>query len=285
MTLAGAAAMGHIPAVVAPSVLVVMKSLRNLSSLRPSSLPSGSPVRRWLDRCLTLSLVFGMSSAALWACGSSPEVVKQPEPVKVNWSKAGSAEDEEARGSGDDTTATGTEVDLDAPKESTKEPAAAPAPPPEPEPAAEEPAVEAAAEPAEEAPAEEAVEEEAAAEPAVVPLGKEIRAAVRGKEPKEKPAKKKPAAKPKKAPPEEPAAAAPTYSGSDGCRAKSFSIPRVAEACARNGRSGAKSVMKEAIGKALAGGASLKCADCHSDMRSYALKGDAVAQLKKWLGS
>jgi hypothetical protein len=119
-----------------------------------------------------------------------------------------------------------------------------------------------------------------------VPLGKEIRAAVRGKEPKEKPAKK-PAAKPKKAPPAEaaaPAASAATYSGSDGCRAKSFAIPRVAEACAKNGRSGAKSVMKEAIGKALAGGASLKCADCHSDMRSYALKGDAVAQLKKWLG-
>lgn len=247
-----------------------------------------SPLRRWLDRCLTASLVLAMStaallgSAALIACGSSPEVVKQPEPVKVQWSK--DAEEQDERGSGDDTSATGTEVDLDAPKEPAKPPEPEPAPEPAPPPPAEEPASEAAAEPAAEAPAAEAADDAPAAEPAVVPLGKEIRAAVRGKETKEKPAKKPPA-KPKKAPPAEPATApAATYSGSDGCRAKSFAIPRVAEACAKNGRSGAKSVMKEAVGKALAGGASLKCADCHSDLRSYALKGDAVAQLKKWLG-
>lgn len=251
------------------------------------------PQRRWLNRRLSASLVVAMSlagslgGAALVACGSSPEVVKQPEPVKVRWSKGDGEEAADERGSGDDTSASGTEVDLDAPKESVKAPAKAAEPTPEPEPAAapvEEPAAEATADAPAEAEDEAAAGEAPAADPAAVPLGKEIRAAVRGNEVEPKPAKKPPA-KPKRPPPAEPAAGpAATYSGSDGCRAKSFSIPRVAEACAKNGRSGAKSVMKIAISKALAGGASLKCADCHSDLRSYGLKGDAVAQLKKWLG-
>lgn len=244
------------------------------------------PRRRRLARCQTAALLLSLGTAALLACGSSREVVKQPEPVKVQWNKS-DGEAADSRGSGDDTTPSGTEIDLDAPsggasKESAK---AAPEPPaPEPELVEEEAPSPAAAEPIAEA-AEEPEEEEApAAPPAAVPLGKEIREAVRGKEPKEKPAKK-PAPKPKKAPPPEPAAPVATYTGTDACRAKSFSISRVAEACARNGRPGAKAVMKEAVSKALAGGASLKCADCHSDLRSYELKGDAVAQLKKWLGS
>jgi outer membrane biosynthesis protein TonB len=267
-----------------------MNLLRNFPCLVRGIHSSATPQRRWLDRSLSASLLLALAAAGvLGACGSTPEVVKQPDPVKVQWSKTGEEADD-SRGSGDDATGSGTEVDLDAPpakeaaKESAKEPPKPAEPPPAPEPPAEpktEAPAEAAAEPAAEAAAEEAP---AAEPPAAVPLGKELRAAVRGKEPKEKPAKK--GAKSKKAPPAEAApAAAATYSGTDACRAKSFSISRVGEACARNGRAGAKSVMKEAIGKALAGGASLKCADCHADLRSYALKKDAVAQLKKWLGS
>lgn len=278
-----------------------MNLLRNLHAPVKSSSRCLSGNSRWLDRSLSASLLLALGAAGvLWACGSSPKDVKQPEPVKVQWSKAGEADDETSSG-GEDATPSGTEVDLDAPakdstKESAKEPAKAAAPP-APEPPPEEPKAEAPAEPAAEAPAAEAAAEEeapaaespAAEPPAAVPLGKEIRAAVRGKEPKEKPAKK--GAKSKKAAASAPAAAdgapaaAEGYKGNDPCQAKSFSVARVEEACGRNGRSGAKSVMKEAIGKALAGGASLKCADCHSDLRRYGLKKDAVAQLKKWLGS
>ncbi|MEY4549860.1 MAG: hypothetical protein RL685_6055 [Pseudomonadota bacterium] len=267
-----------------------MNLLRNFPCLVRKLPSSATPQRRWLNRSLSASLLLALAAAGvLGACGSTPEVVNQPDPVKVQWSKTGEEADD-SRGSGDDATASGTEVDLDAPpakeaaKESAQEPPKPAEPPPAPEPPAEEPTAEAPAEAAAEPAAEAAAEDAPAAEPpAAVPLGKELRAAVRGKEPKEKPAKK--GAKSKKAAPADAApATAASYSGNDACRAKSFSISRVSEACARNGRAGAKSVMKEAVGKALAGGASLKCADCHSDLRSYALKKDAVAQLKKWLG-
>jgi hypothetical protein len=41
--------------------------------------------------------------------------------------------------------------------------------------------------------------------------------------------------------------------------------------------------MKDAIGKATATGQLLKCVDCHSSQRDYALKSNAVADLKRWL--
>jgi len=176
-------------------------------------------------------------------------------------------------------------VDLDelaAKKEALAAKKAAPKPAPKPAPKEEPPApapapVAAAPEP------EPEPEPEPVAPAAPVPLGKEMRAAVKSDEqpspPSKKPAAKKAAAKKAAA---EPAATA--YSGPNPCRTTHFSVPRVQEACAANGRAGAKGVMKDAIGKALAAGASLKCGDCHAEQTNYSLKKDAVAQLKKWLG-
>jgi hypothetical protein len=98
---------------------------------------------------------------------------------------------------------------------------------------------------------------------------------------------KDPAAEPsepsKPAAPAESASAAPAYSGSDPCKTTRFSVPRVREACATGGRRGAKSVMKDAIQKAIAAGGSLRCTSCHQNQVDYSLRPDAVAQLRHWL--
>jgi hypothetical protein len=227
----------------------------------------------------------------LYGCGGSAEPAKGPEPTKVVWSRgegndAAAPENGPAAASGEDTQIGPKEIDLDAlpsksskpAKPAAKEKAAAKEPPPEP-PKAEPPPPPPAPVATEDT--EEAAEEPAPAPAAPMPLGKEMRAAVKSDD-KAPPAKKGSAKKKEEAPPPEPAAA--SYTGPNPCKTTHFSVPRVEEACANNGRSGAKTVMKEAIGKALAAGASLKCADCHADTTSYSLKKDAVAQLKKWLG-
>jgi hypothetical protein len=243
--------------------------------------------------------------AWLAGCGGPAEAAKAPAPAKVVWTRADGTTESDAPANGDETSsapaaegdakraapaddgnhAGAKEVDLDelaaqkelqaqkaqkAPKSAAKESASAAAPPPaSPQPEAE--------------PAEPA----AAAQPAApVPLGKEMHAAVKTKDSdKEKPGSKSASAK-------KPAAAAaaaepatPAYDGPNPCKTVRFSVPRVEEACGRGGRQAAKGVMKDAIGKALAAGASLKCGDCHAEQKDYTLKKDAVAQLKKWLGS
>jgi hypothetical protein len=229
----------------------------------------------------------------LYGCGGSSEPAKGPEPTKVVWSRGegndAPAPENAPAASSEDTQVGPKEIDLDAlppkgskpakpaAKETTaavKEPESpkAESPKGEPPPA---PAPSAAAEET-----EEAAEEPAAAPAAPMPLGKEMRAAVKTDE-KAPPAKKS-AKKAEPAPPAETAAS--SYTGPNPCKTTHFSVPRVEAACANNGRSGAKTVMKEAVGKALAAGATLKCADCHADLSSYSLKKDAVAQLKKWLG-
>ena len=228
-------------------------------------------------------------SAWLAGCGSPPEPAKGPAPVKVEWSNAGGGEDSSA-----DSDVKPGEVDLDAPaakkppaRTTKKEPSLAkeppkeeppkePAPPPEPVAESTPPPTEAETDLDLDEPAEPAETEPAAP----TPLGKEIRAAVKSKE--------KPSTT-KKAPPKKRAAAATVqpaaaYTGPNPCKTTHFSVPRVKEACESGGRTAAKGVMKDAVGKALAAGASLKCGDCHVNQTSYALKKDAVAQLKKWLG-
>jgi hypothetical protein len=78
-------------------------------------------------------------------------------------------------------------------------------------------------------------------------------------------------------------APASSYAGSDPCKAASFSVSRVREACAAGGRSAAKRVMKDAIGKATASGQALKCSNCHANQRDYSLKSNAIEDLKRWL--
>jgi hypothetical protein len=229
-----------------------------------------------------ISLALPAATPWLCGCGSPPEP-KGPAPVKVEWSSAGGGEDT----SGDSQVKPG-EVDLDAPPPKKAGAAKKEAPP------AQEPPKEPAPEPrAESTPAavedetESAVEgaaEPAATEPAAAtPLGKEMHAAVKSDE---KPSASKPPAKKHAA--AATAAAAPkpasAYTGPNPCKTTHFSVPRVKEACENGGRTAAKGVMKDAIGKALAAGASLKCGDCHAEQTNYTLKKDAVAQLKKWLG-
>jgi hypothetical protein len=225
------------------------------------------------------------------ACGGQPEVVRSPPPVKVAW--------------GDDSEA---EATADAPE----------APPPdtkgaEPEPAATEPrragpveidldaVASPQAEPAPEEAAEEAEEEAeekaagtepaptVASDPLALELQKRRTAAKARNAAKAKPAsakgkkssaKAKPSSSKKSAPA---APSAPTYKGSDPCRAASFSVARVREACDSGGRAAAKRVMKDAIGKATATGQTLKCSNCHANQRDVSLNADAVAELKRWL--
>jgi hypothetical protein len=231
-------------------------------------------------------------SAGLLGCGS-PEAAKAPAPVQVKWARSDGTAEPEAPAAESPSAAAGDpaaaseakpgEVDLDelaarkealAAKKAAAKPAPKPAPKEEPPPP---PAPAVAAAPA----AEPEPEPEVPAAP--VPLGNEMHAALGDNQKPsphgKKPAPKKAAAKPAAA---EPAVAA--YTGPNPCRTTHFSVPRVEQACAANGRAGAKGVMKDAIGKALAAGASLKCGDCHAEQKDYTLKKDAVAQLKKWLG-
>jgi hypothetical protein len=222
----------------------------------------------------TALLWAGAASAGLGGCGGSTEVVQSPAPAKVKWGDSDAPASEEPAASDEpkaeapaaappaDEQASPTEIDLDAPA-----PKAAAAPP---APAAEEADVD-EGEAAPEAPS-------AADNPLAVELQKRRIA----KERKANKGKKPPKSK-KKAAAAAPEAGAAAYTGSDPCRATSFSVPRVREACASGGRAAAKRVMKDAIGKATATGQSLKCSNCHTNQRDYALKSDAVAELKRWL--
>lgn len=246
---------------------------------------------------------FAALSFGVVACGGAQEEVRPTGPVKrVAWDGAeaegGSDEaasraeqkaekeetvEKQAEAEDEEVTVGGNVIDLDAPKAAPKPaPSAAPtparAPEPEPEPVAEE-------EEAEEEEEEPAAKAEPEPEPpSSDPLAAELRkrraqAKARAEAKKEKAPPKR---KKKKAKPEADNAVA-SYKGSDPCRATKFSVARVREACASGGRAAAKRVMKDAIGKATATGQLLKCSNCHSNQNDYALKGDAVAELQRWL--
>ncbi len=228
-----------------------------------------------IRQCGSLKAVLwlAVSGLAPSACGAPAEVVQSPPPAKVVWDgEAASApaepEGKEDAPSGqsasaqDDPVDDPTAIDLDAPP-----PKSAPA----------------AAAAAEEEPAEEAapVDPGPSADPLAVELSKRRKAAKARTSAKEKKSKPKKSASTAVAASEAPAAS--KYSGSDPCRATSFSVPRVRDACASGGRAGAKRVMKDAIGKATATGQVLKCSSCHANQNDYALKDDAAANLKRWL--
>lgn len=222
------------------------------------------------------TLVWAAVSVGLGGCGAPAEEVKSPDPAKVVW---GSSEVETAS-----DAPSNPEVTTPEPPTATEKRGAGPvevdldAPPPEEKKASK---VETAPEEEEEAEEEEELSSDTPAveEPRPPrPLEKEMRAAVKSNEKK--------STKPKKAVAKKSAPAAPaasTFSGPNPCKASSFSVARVGDACAKGGRSGAKGVMKDAINRALASGTMLKCADCHAEQRDYTLKADAVAQLEKWL--
>ncbi len=234
-------------------------------------------------RCQSLKralLWLAVQSLGLSACGGQAEVVRSPAPAKVAWGQAelASAPDEPA------VARASTAAEPAPSKPSAVEPK--PVEPSPIEPSQAKPgeidldATTSIAEP------EGAAPEPAALGPASNPLARELQkrrtsANARTAKAKGKSKAKAPSAK-------QSVSAAPTastYAGSDPCKAASFSVSRVREACASGGRPAAKRVMKDAIGKATATGQSLKCSDCHANQRDYALKPAAVAELSRWLAS
>jgi hypothetical protein len=219
------------------------------------------------------ALLWG-ASAELGACGGQEKVVAAPAAAKVVWSNAGAP---------DEASSESSEAE---PEKAPAETAAA-AKPSAPEPPAEASPTEDGAIDLDELAASKeraaAAEREPAAPAASDPVAAELQR--RRSEKARKAGKAKTGTK--KARAEEPAseaeAAASAYSGSDPCRAASFSVPRVREACSNGGRPAAKRVMKDAIGKATATGQMLKCGDCHANQRDYSLRSNAVRDLKRWL--
>jgi len=245
------------------------------------------------QRPWAIALLCAWGGVAVAGCGGSDEVVRSPEAAKVVWgggeangeapapeAVAEEAEPAPAAKKKAEAPAKGSDaaeeelaleagaIDLDAPSPT---PARA-----EPKAAAPKAAVVAAA-----AEDEAPTPEPPAAEPdpsAPPPLA-ELQRRRNQKEKKLAKGKKAKTSESESAP--EPATSA--YKGAEPCRAASFSIARVRSACDNGGRPGAKRVMKEAINKATATGKLLKCGDCHSNMRDYALKSDAVEKLERWL--
>jgi hypothetical protein len=223
-----------------------------------------------LNRLSTsLATLLCVASVGLGACGGPAEPVESPAPAKLVWGGA------DAPSASDEQRSEPVEVQAE------EQPAPAQAASPDPD--ALRPGeidIDAMAEGPESAPAA-AAEPEDSTPAASEPVAAELQ--------RRRDEKARKAAKGKKSRPEKRAAeasgepGAPSYAGSDPCRAASFSVPRVRDACATGGRAAAKRVMKDAIGKATAMGRTLKCGNCHSNQRDYSLKSNAVADLKRWL--
>lgn len=67
------------------------------------------------------------------------------------------------------------------------------------------------------------------------------------------------------------------------CRATSFAVSAVEQACKAGGQPAAKALMKKAVDKAKASGADVNCKSCHSDLTTFATTPDATTELKRWL--
>lgn len=75
--------------------------------------------------------------------------------------------------------------------------------------------------------------------------------------------------------------APPAYSGPNPCKATSFKFASVRSACNRGGVPEAKSMMKGIVKKAKDKGEDIKCSSCHDDTKTYTLKPNAVADMRK----
>ena len=69
----------------------------------------------------------------------------------------------------------------------------------------------------------------------------------------------------------------------NACTTQKFQVPAVKKACAEGGRKAAKALMKQAVKKAKAAGQKVNCKSCHTSLKTFELKPNAVADLKKWL--
>ncbi len=67
------------------------------------------------------------------------------------------------------------------------------------------------------------------------------------------------------------------------CTTKKFATKQVEKACKTGGRKAAKALMKKIVKKAKADGKDINCKSCHTSLKSFELKPDAVDHLKKLL--
>ena len=67
------------------------------------------------------------------------------------------------------------------------------------------------------------------------------------------------------------------------CTTKSFKTKQVEQACKTGGRKAAKALMKKVVKKAKAAGEKVNCKTCHTSLKTFEYKPEAVEALKKWL--
>ncbi len=67
------------------------------------------------------------------------------------------------------------------------------------------------------------------------------------------------------------------------CTAKKFETKQVEAACKKDGRTGAKALMKDVVKAQKAAGNDINCKTCHESLKTFDLKTNAVPDLKKYL--
>ena len=67
------------------------------------------------------------------------------------------------------------------------------------------------------------------------------------------------------------------------CTTKKFEFKQVEAACTKDGRKAAKAMMKKVVKEQKAAGNKISCKACHTSMKTYELKDNAVADLEKYL--
>ncbi|RMG96449.1 MAG: hypothetical protein D6705_11230 [Deltaproteobacteria bacterium] len=67
------------------------------------------------------------------------------------------------------------------------------------------------------------------------------------------------------------------------CSHKTFKTKQVEAACKSGGQKAAKSLMKKVVKKAKAAGEKINCKTCHTSLKTFEYKPEAVEALKKWL--
>jgi hypothetical protein len=70
----------------------------------------------------------------------------------------------------------------------------------------------------------------------------------------------------------------------EACTTTSFKVKQVEDACKKGGRKEAKALMQKVVKDQKAKGNEINCKTCHSDLKSFALKDNAVGDLKPYLG-
>jgi cytochrome c len=67
------------------------------------------------------------------------------------------------------------------------------------------------------------------------------------------------------------------------CTTKKFKHKKVEAACAKDGRKGAKTLMKKLVKEQKAAGNDINCKSCHTSLKTFELKDNAGADLDKYL--